>query len=163
MAYMYLYLLHNVRIDLLPGYISAETGCLSEPLDPDEWRPPPSEDTETHDSYCSQSNVHSTVVIQRYTERWHCMGQNGWFTFTGRVFLSRMTRPKSITDCIWETAFSMRLSIKFSLWKGNVNDFSNSTIRAMHPPQLSSTNGHLTRTIARSVCFRTTSLTRSFH
>lgn len=31
------------------------------------------------------------------------------------VFLSRITLPSSITDCIWDTAFSMRLSIRLSL------------------------------------------------
>lgn len=36
-------------------------------------------------------------------------------TLTGRVFLSLITRPSSMTDCIWETAFSMRLSIRDSL------------------------------------------------
>lgn len=31
------------------------------------------------------------------------------------VFLSRITLPSSITDCIWDTAVSMRLSIRLSL------------------------------------------------
>lgn len=38
-----------------------------------------------------------------------------YLTFTGIVFLSLITRPSSIMDCIRETALSILLSIRSSL------------------------------------------------
>lgn len=49
---------------------------------------------------------------------WFTSENREHLTFTGMVFLSLITRPSSITDCIRETALSMFLSIRSSLdWK----------------------------------------------